>query len=113
MLHRKKLCLAVEDAVSEVAGPLCEFDHHWVAEWLTDIGLPQYKRKFLDARIDGRMLNIITMDNLSLLNIDAPFHIASLKRAIQALRLAIVQFTTYVPPHTHIHLFSHQHDMHL
>lgn len=85
-LHCKKLRLAVEDAVSEIASPLRELDHLWVAEWLKDIGLPQFQRKFLDARIDCSMLNVVTMDNLNLLDIDSPFHIASLKRAIQALR---------------------------
>lgn len=85
-LHCKKVRLAVEDAVSEFPSPLRELDHHWVADWLADIGLPQYQRKFLDARIDGRMLNNITADNLSLLDIDAPFHVASIKRAIQAMR---------------------------
>ena len=86
-LHCKKLRLAVEDAISEVASPMSDLDHHWVADWLTDIGLPQYQRKFLDARIDCRMLNSITVDNLNLLDIDVPFHIASLKTAIMALRL--------------------------
>ena len=77
----------MEDAVSDVASPLSDLDHHWVADWLTDIGLPQYQRKFLDARIDCCMLNSITVDNLNLLDIDAPFHVASLKTAIMALRL--------------------------
>lgn len=76
----------MEDAVSEIASPLRELDHLWVAEWLKDIGLPQFQRKFLDARIDCNMLNVVTMENLNLLDIDGPFHIASLKRAIQALR---------------------------
>ena len=76
----------MEDAVSEEASPLRGLDHLWVAEWLKDIGLPQYQRKFLDARIDCTMLNVVTMENLNLLDIDSPFHIASLKRAIQALR---------------------------
>lgn len=92
-LHCKKLRLAVEDAISEVDSPLSDLDHHWVADWLTDIGLPQYQRKFLDARIDCRMLNSITVDNLNLLDIDTPFHIASLKTAIMALRL--VSGSTY------------------
>ena len=88
-LHCKKVRLAVEDAINEVASPLSEMDHEWVGEWLKDIGLPQYQRKFLDARIDCRMLDVITMENLSLLDIDAPFHIVSFKRAIQAFRLVL------------------------
>lgn len=30
-------------------------------DWLRGIGLPQYQRMFLDGRIDGRMLNFISM----------------------------------------------------
>ena len=29
--------------------------------WLDDIGLPQYKDQFLEARIDGRMLHLLTV----------------------------------------------------
>lgn len=33
----------------------------WIAKWLDDIGLPQYKDQFYEARIDGRMLNQLTV----------------------------------------------------
>ena len=29
--------------------------------WLDDIGLPQYKDMFYDARVDGRMLHYLTV----------------------------------------------------
>ena len=29
-------------------------------EWLDDIGLPQYKDQFSEAKIDGRMINYLT-----------------------------------------------------
>ena len=29
--------------------------------WLDDIGLPQYKDQFTEARIDGRMLHCLTI----------------------------------------------------
>ncbi len=33
-------------------------------EWLDDIGLPQYKDIFSDARIDARMLHYLTVVRL-------------------------------------------------
>lgn len=33
----------------------------WVTKWLDDIGLPQYKDQFYEARVDGRMLNHLTV----------------------------------------------------
>ena len=33
----------------------------WVSKWLDDIGLPQYKDQFFEARVDSRMLNFITV----------------------------------------------------
>ena len=85
-LHCKKLRLAVEDALRESPSPVGGLDHTWVGEWLCDIGLPQYQRTFLDARFDGRMLNVVTVDDLNLLEVTTPFHVISIKRAIQALR---------------------------
>jgi hypothetical protein len=32
-----------------------------VPGWLDDIGLPQYKDTFYDARVDGRMLHYLTV----------------------------------------------------
>lgn len=86
-LHCKKLQLAVEDALRPDSSPVSELDHEWVGQWLLDIGLPQFQRTFRDARFDGRMLNVITVDDLRLLDITTPFHIVSIKCALQALRL--------------------------
>lgn len=33
----------------------------WVAEWLRLIGLAGYVKAFSEARIDGNMLNVISM----------------------------------------------------
>jgi len=33
----------------------------WICKWLDDIGLPQYKDQFYEAKIDGRMLNYLTV----------------------------------------------------
>ena len=37
-----------------------------VMKWLDDIGLPQYKHQFYEARIDGRVLNYLTVVRLLL-----------------------------------------------
>ncbi|XP_065898454.1 liprin-beta-1-like [Dysidea avara] len=87
-LHQKKLQLAVREVLSEQASPTTQLDHHWVAGWLVDIGLPQYCDVFLEGLVDGTVLNEITYDDLSLLQVTNPFHQISLKRAIQGLRLA-------------------------
>ena len=34
--------------------------HYIYVEWLDDIGLPQYKDTFAEARVDGRMLHYMT-----------------------------------------------------
>lgn len=85
-LHCKKLKLAVLDALSAQPSLLSELDHNWVGHWLVDIGLPQFHRTFLDARFDGRMLDSITVEDLKLLDVTVPFHVVSIKRALQALR---------------------------
>ena len=44
---------------------MCIRDSHRTAlllsGWLDDIGLPQYKDMFYDARVDGRMLHYLTV----------------------------------------------------
>lgn len=85
-LHRKKLQLALQalgdSAEDDLRGKL---DHNWVtseydttqhnahtlnrgqrlhccvAGWLDDIGLPQYKSQFDEARVDGRVLHFLTV----------------------------------------------------
>ena len=60
-LHRKKLQLALQAVTSDLPDLLFDLDHNFVARWLDDIGLPQYKDSFYDARVDGRMLNYLTV----------------------------------------------------
>ena len=74
------------DALCEEPSCLCGLNHEWVGQWLVDIGLPQFQRFFLDARLDGLMLNNITLEDLKLLDVVVPFHVASIKRALQAFR---------------------------
>ncbi|XP_040580296.1 LOW QUALITY PROTEIN: uncharacterized protein [Lepeophtheirus salmonis] len=87
VLHRKKLVLALnakaESEVDDLAGRL---DHHWVVRWLDDVGLPQYKDTFLEARIDGRVLNFLTVEDLFHLKITNMLHHLSLRRGVQVLR---------------------------
>lgn len=54
--------------------------------WLDDIGLPQHKDTFSNARIDGRMLHRLTMDDLVSLHVTSSLHAASLRRSIQVMR---------------------------
>lgn len=54
--------------------------------WLDDIGLPQHKDTFSNARIDGRMLHRLTMDDLASLHVTSSLHAASLRRSIQVMR---------------------------
>lgn len=88
-LHRKKLRLAVasmsdeDDDLLKCAGKL---DYLWVARWLDDIGLPQYKESFIDARIDGRVLHYLTIDDLLHLKVTSQLHFMSIKAAIKVLR---------------------------
>lgn len=89
MLHRKKLRLAVaamndeEDTLLKNAGKL---DYLWVARWLDDIGLPQFKDQFLDARIDGRVLHYLTVEDLFFLKVNSQLHFASIRSGIRVLR---------------------------
>ncbi|XP_069173924.1 LOW QUALITY PROTEIN: uncharacterized protein Liprin-beta [Procambarus clarkii] len=87
-LHRKKLQLAIAARLSgdQINTPLARLDHSWVLRWLDDVGLPQYKDSFSEARIDGRVLNCLTYDDLSFLRLSNLLHVTSLKRGIQVLR---------------------------
>ncbi|KAI2798900.1 interacting protein, binding protein [Blomia tropicalis] len=88
-LHRKKLRLAVaamndeEDTMLKNAGRL---DYLWVARWLDDIGLPQYKDAFVDARIDGRVLHYLTIEDLFNLKVVSQLHFASIRAGVRILR---------------------------
>ncbi|XP_062860274.1 liprin-beta-1b isoform X2 [Trichomycterus rosablanca] len=86
-LHRKKLQLALQALGSEEDDNKGKLDYHWVTRWLDDIGLPQYKTQFDEARVDGRMLHYMTVDDLLSLKVGSVLHHLSIKRAIQVLRL--------------------------
>ena len=82
--------------------PAGDLDCAWVLRWLDDVGLPQYKETFIEARVDGRLLNLLTVDDLSYLKVshmaprccvDVSFaqvssllHHFSIRRGIQVLR---------------------------
>ena len=88
-LHRKKLFLALRAKNQEYNGPekmLINLESNWVVSWLDDIGLPQYKERFLEAKIDIRVLNFITTEDLCHIKITNQLHHLSIKRGIQVLR---------------------------
>lgn len=85
-LHRKKLQLAIQAITSKQPEKSAELDYIWVtrmyckqspvegvllslshgrllslAGWLDDIGLPQYKDQFNEGRVDGQMLQYLTV----------------------------------------------------
>ncbi|KAF6200168.1 hypothetical protein GE061_006469 [Apolygus lucorum] len=88
---RKKLHLALEaergpntaDPMLDCAGRL---EPGWVLRWLDDIGLPQYKGAFMSARLDGRVLHRLSLDDLQGLHINLALHVASIKAGIHVLR---------------------------
>ncbi|KAM8910064.1 liprin-beta-1 isoform 2-T2 [Spinachia spinachia] len=86
-LHRKKLQLALQALGSEEEDLKGRLDHNWVTRWLDDIGLPQYKSPFEEARVDGGMLHYMTVEDLLSLKVGSVLHHLSIKRAIQVLRL--------------------------
>ncbi|KAM6896209.1 liprin-beta-1-like isoform 2-T3 [Lycodopsis pacificus] len=86
-LHRKKLQLALQALGSEADDLKGRLDHNWVTRWLDDIGLPQYKSHFDEARVDGCMLHYMTVEDLLSLKVGSVLHHLSIKRAIQVLRL--------------------------
>ncbi len=88
-LHRKKVLLALQvkqepGVHSDLPGRL---DHQWVVRWLDDVGLPQYKDAFLEARVDGRVLNLLTTEDLFQLRVTNLLHHLSIRRGIQVLRV--------------------------
>ena len=86
-LHRKKLLLAMQAKVdTNRPDPAGELDCGWVLRWLDDVGLPQYKETFLEARVDGRLLNLLTIDDLSYLKVTNLLHHFSIRRGIEVLR---------------------------
>ncbi|XP_032672080.1 uncharacterized protein LOC116844542 isoform X3 [Odontomachus brunneus] len=87
-LHRKKLLYAIESERSNGTGFLGshKMDSAAVLRWLDDIGLPQHKEAFHNAKVDGRVLHRLTTEDLLNLGVTAQLHAASLRRGIQVLR---------------------------
>ncbi|XP_011500891.1 PREDICTED: liprin-beta [Ceratosolen solmsi marchali] len=85
VLHKKKFLYAIESEKYNGAGFLGsdKMDNVSVLRWLDDIGLPQHKEAFHNAKVDGRVLHRLTTDDLVLLNVTAQLHAASLRRGIQ------------------------------
>ncbi|XP_044012867.1 liprin-beta-1-like isoform X6 [Aphidius gifuensis] len=87
-LHRKKMLYAIECERCNGVGFLGseKMDNGAVLRWLDDIGLPQHKESFHNAKIDGRVLHRLTTDDLMSLGVTALLHAVSLRRGIQILR---------------------------
>ncbi|XP_026058059.1 liprin-beta-2b isoform X1 [Carassius auratus] len=86
-LHRKKLQLALHSFSTKVTEKSSELDHIWVTRWLDDIGLPQYKDQFSEGRVDGRMLQYLTVNDLLFLKVTSQLHHLSIKCAIHVLHV--------------------------
>ncbi|XP_045552909.1 liprin-beta-2 isoform X8 [Salmo salar] len=86
-LHRKKLQLALKSFSTKLTEKSSELDHIWVTRWLDDIGLPQYKDQFHQGRVDGRMLQYLTVNNLLFLKVTSQLHHLSVKCAIHVLHV--------------------------
>uniref|UniRef100_A0A8C2WDI9 PPFIA binding protein 2 n=1 Tax=Cyclopterus lumpus TaxID=8103 RepID=A0A8C2WDI9_CYCLU len=84
-LHRKKLQLALKAFTTKVIEKSADLDYIWVTRWLDDIGLPQYKDHFHEARVDGRMIQYITVNDLLTLKVTSQLHHLSIKCAIHVL----------------------------
>ncbi|KAF3832554.1 hypothetical protein F7725_026219 [Dissostichus mawsoni] len=77
-LHRKKLHLALKAFTTKVIEKSSELDYIWVTRWLDDIGLPQYKDHFHEAR---------WMNDLLTLKVTSQLHHLSIKCAIHVLHV--------------------------
>lgn len=87
-LHKKKLTLHIQSLNGEdlmVKGAM-KMNGVWLARWLDDIGLPQYKNQFNEARVDGLLLHHLTVGDVNKLGVTNLFHLLSLRRAISVLR---------------------------
>ncbi|XP_060784288.1 liprin-beta-2b isoform X10 [Neoarius graeffei] len=84
-LHRKKLQLALHSFTTRQTEKSAELDYIWVTRWLDDIGLPQYKDQFHEGRVDGRMLQYLTVNDLLILKVSSQLHHLSIKCAIHVL----------------------------
>ncbi|XP_026143583.1 liprin-beta-2 isoform X3 [Carassius auratus] len=86
-LHRKKLQLALRTFSNKTREKSSELDHIWVTRWLDDIGLPQYKDQFYESKVDGRMLQHLTVNDLLFLKVTSQLHHLSIKCAIHVLHV--------------------------
>uniref|UniRef100_A0A671KQB5 PPFIA binding protein 2 n=1 Tax=Sinocyclocheilus anshuiensis TaxID=1608454 RepID=A0A671KQB5_9TELE len=86
-LHRKKLQLALRSFSTKITEKSSELDHIWVTRWLDDIGLPQYKDQFSEGRVDGKMLQYLTVNDLLFLKVTSQLHHLSIKCAIHILHV--------------------------
>ncbi|KAM4617497.1 liprin-beta-2 isoform 2-T2 [Discoglossus pictus] len=84
-LHRKKLQLAINAINTKKEEKSGQLDHMWVTRWLDDIGLPQYKDQFHESRVDGKMLQYLTVNDLLFLKVTSQLHHLSIKCAIHVL----------------------------
>ena len=85
-MHQRKICLAVDALQKKNSDKSGSLDHLWVIRWLEDIGLPQYKDLFLEARIDGRVLSSLTDSDLTSLKISHELHQLSVLSGVRLLR---------------------------
>ncbi|XP_031594166.2 liprin-beta-2b isoform X5 [Oreochromis aureus] len=86
-LHRKKLQLSIKAISSKQPEKSAELDYLWVTRWLDDIGLPQYKDQFNEGRVDGQMLQYLTVNDLLFLKVTSQLHHLSIKCAIHVLHV--------------------------
>ncbi|XP_075326740.1 liprin-beta-2b isoform X1 [Odontesthes bonariensis] len=86
-LHRKKLQLSIKTFSSTQPEKSAELDYIWVTRWLDDIGLPQYKDQFNEGRVDGQMLQYLTVNDLLFLKVTSQLHHLSIKCAIHVLHV--------------------------
>ena len=67
--HQKKLRLALRSLDQNDVN--IDLDVMWVCSWLDDIGLPEYKKAFHENLIDGRMINLLTIEELMALGVSS------------------------------------------
>ncbi|CAG0884526.1 unnamed protein product [Cyprideis torosa] len=88
-LHRKKLLLAIAALVAPRHSGDQEtsqesLDTAALCRWLDDLGMPQYKEAFNEARLDGRVLNELTVEEVThCLKVNSLLHLMSLRRGLQ------------------------------